>query len=52
MTHTVVSYLLALFLLVHLYIITTGETVFANLLAMITGRHHEDDGPSTPRENP
>jgi len=52
MTHTVVSYLLALFLLVHLYIITTGETVFANLLAMITGWHHEDDGPSNPRENP
>lgn len=39
LTHVVVSYLLVLFLLVHLYIITTGETVFANLRAMISGWH-------------
>ncbi len=39
MTHVVASYLLVLFLLVHLYIITTGETVFANLRAMLTGWH-------------
>jgi thiosulfate reductase cytochrome b subunit len=41
MTHVVTSYLLALFLLVHLYIITTGETVFSNLRAMVTGWHRE-----------
>ena len=56
MTHVVVSYLLALFLLVHLYIITTGETVFANLRAMITGWHRDTtpghDSPQPPRETP
>nr|WP_324603117.1 cytochrome b/b6 domain-containing protein [Thiocapsa marina] len=58
MTHVVVSYLLALFLLVHMYIITTGETVFSNLRAMITGWHRENDPPrpetpaSAPRETP
>jgi thiosulfate reductase cytochrome b subunit len=47
MAHVVTSYLLALFLLVHLYLITTGATVFANLRAMITGWHREtDEGPS------
>lgn len=58
MTHVVVSYLLALFLLVHIYIITTGETVFSNLRAMITGWHRESDPTRTettaptPRETP
>ena len=41
LTHLGVSYLLVLFLLMHLYIITTGETVFANLRAMLTGWHRE-----------
>ncbi|WP_373509760.1 cytochrome b/b6 domain-containing protein [Thiocapsa sp.] len=58
MTHVVVSYLLALFLLVHIYIITTGETVFSNLRAMITGWHRETDeihvhaSSRDPRETP
>ncbi len=42
MTHVVVSYLVVLFLLVHMYVITTGETVFTNLRAMLTGWHHEE----------
>jgi thiosulfate reductase cytochrome b subunit len=46
MAHVVTSYLLALFLLVHIYIITTGETVFSNLRAMVTGWHREG-APST-----
>jgi thiosulfate reductase cytochrome b subunit len=43
MTHVVASYLLALFLLVHIYIITTGETILTNLRAMVTGWHRETD---------
>jgi len=39
MIHLIVSYLLILFMLVHIYIITTGETVFSKLKSMITGWH-------------
>ena len=39
MLHLTVSWLLALFLLVHLYIITTGDTLWSNLRAMLTGWH-------------
>ena len=39
--HLVVAYLLVVFMLTHIYIITTGETVFSNLRAMITGWHKE-----------
>jgi len=41
MLHLASSYLLVLFLLVHLYIITIGESVFTNLRAMITGWHRD-----------
>jgi len=41
MAHLVVAYLLVLFMLAHLYIITTGETIFSNLQAMLTGWHKE-----------
>lgn len=41
MIHLLTSYLLVLFVLIHLYIITTGETVLTNLRAMITGWHRE-----------
>jgi len=43
MAHLTLAYLLVLFLLVHMYIITTGETVTTNLRAMITGWHREDE---------
>jgi thiosulfate reductase cytochrome b subunit len=39
MLHLASSWLLAVFLLVHLYIITTGETVLINLKAMLSGWH-------------
>jgi thiosulfate reductase cytochrome b subunit len=39
MTHLVVAYLLVLFMISHIYIITTGETIFSNLQAMVTGWH-------------
>ena len=42
MVHLTVSWLLALFLLVHLYIITTGDTLWSNLRAMLTGWHRDE----------
>jgi thiosulfate reductase cytochrome b subunit len=50
MAHLTLAYLLVLFLLVHMYIITTGETVTTNLRAMITGWHREDEPSSDRRE--
>jgi thiosulfate reductase cytochrome b subunit len=41
MTHLIVAYLLILFMLTHIYIITTGETIFTNLRAMLTGWHRD-----------
>jgi thiosulfate reductase cytochrome b subunit len=35
--HTLSAYLLIAFLVAHLYLITTGRTIFSNLKAMITG---------------
>lgn len=43
MAHLTVAYCLALFVVVHLYIITTGETVTTNLRAMISGWHRETE---------
>lgn len=40
-THLAVAFLLVLFMLTHIYIITTGETIFSNLRAMLTGWHQE-----------
>jgi thiosulfate reductase cytochrome b subunit len=37
LTHTLGAFLLIAFLVVHLYLITTGHTVTSNLKAMITG---------------
>ncbi|WP_295576885.1 cytochrome b/b6 domain-containing protein [uncultured Lamprocystis sp.] len=41
MTHLTVAYGLALFVLVHVYVITTGETPLTNPRAMLTGWHRE-----------
>jgi len=41
MSHLTIAYFLALFVLVHLYVITTGETVWTNMRAMLTGWHRE-----------
>ena len=41
--HTFVAYLLLTFLIVHLYLITTGHTVTSNLKAMITGWEEVDN---------
>ncbi|MBK1722271.1 cytochrome b/b6 domain-containing protein [Thiocystis violacea] len=42
MLHLSIAYFLVLFLLIHLYIITTGETVMTNMRAMLTGWHRDD----------
>jgi thiosulfate reductase cytochrome b subunit len=44
MVHLLVAWMLALFLIVHMYIITTGETPTTNLKAMVTGWHKEESG--------
>ncbi|WP_295388744.1 cytochrome b/b6 domain-containing protein [uncultured Thiodictyon sp.] len=41
MTHLAVAYGLVLFWMVHIYVITTGETVLTNLRAMLTGWDRE-----------
>lgn len=43
MLHTFGAYLLLTFLIVHLYLITTGRTILSNLTAMITGWETVDD---------
>ena len=43
MTHLVVAYLLVLFLVTHIYIISTGKTIFSNLRAMFTGWEKVND---------
>lgn len=47
--HTIGAFLLIAFLIAHLYLITTGDTVLGNLKAMLTGYEelHEADEPKT-----
>ncbi|HVO12883.1 MAG TPA: cytochrome b/b6 domain-containing protein [Vicinamibacteria bacterium] len=45
--HTAAAFLLVAFLVSHLYLITTGQTVFSNLRAMITGWEELEDGPGS-----
>ncbi len=49
--HTAGAFLLVAFVIVHLYLITTGTTITSNLKAMITGYeeledHKEDEQPN------
>lgn len=45
--HTIGAYILIAFVIIHLYLITTGRTIFSNLKAMVTGweemEEHEAD---------
>jgi thiosulfate reductase cytochrome b subunit len=41
--HTAAAYLLVAFIIVHLYLITTGATITSNLKAMITGYEELED---------
>lgn len=41
--HTIAAFLMIVFLIIHVYLITTGKTVWSNLNAMITGYELEED---------
>lgn len=41
--HTIGAYIMITFLVIHLYLITTGRTVFSNLRAMVTGWEEMDE---------
>ena len=52
--HTLVALFMIAFVIVHLYLITTGTSVFSNLKAMLTGyeeidEHDTDDEDETPK---
>jgi thiosulfate reductase cytochrome b subunit len=50
LVHTAGAFLLVMFMIVHLYLITTGRTPTSNLKAMITGFEDvEEDHPQTPK---
>ncbi len=49
--HTIGAFLLVAFLIVHLYLITTGHTVVSNLEAMITGYEVLEDEEEDVKEN-
>jgi thiosulfate reductase cytochrome b subunit len=42
--HVIFSYVVVLFLIAHLYLVTLGDTVFAHTKAMITGYEETDNG--------
>lgn len=41
--HTIGAYIMITFLVIHLYLITTGRSVFSNLKAMVTGWEEMDE---------
>ena len=43
MIHLAVAWMLVLFLITHLYMITTGDTPTSNIRSMLTGWHRETD---------
>jgi len=53
--HTLVALFMIAFVIVHLYLITTGTTVFSNLKAMLTGyeelEHDEDESEEKEKTN-
>lgn len=49
--HTIGAFLLLSFIIVHLYLITTGHTVWANLKAMITGWEELDSDEDEEKQN-
>jgi thiosulfate reductase cytochrome b subunit len=49
LAHTLGAYLLVTFVIAHLYLITTGETLSSNLKAMLTGYEELEDGHDRPQ---
>lgn len=52
LAHTIGAYILIAFVIVHLYLITTGHTLSSNLKAMITGWEELEDGQDEPTTAP
>jgi thiosulfate reductase cytochrome b subunit len=50
--HTIGAFLLVVFFIAHLYLITTGRTVTSNLKAMITGYEELEDDAETKNTHP
>lgn len=50
LAHTLGAFLLMAFLVVHIYMTTTGETVFSNLRAMITGYEEIEEHAPAPAQ--
>ncbi len=48
--HTAATFLLMAFVIVHLYLITTGASITSNLKAMITGYEELEDGHGIPKK--
>jgi len=45
--HTAAAFILLAFVIAHLYLITTGDTIFGNLKAMLTGYEEKNEGRPT-----
>lgn len=52
MVHTFGAFIVLSFLIVHVYLITTGRTVLSNLKAMITGYEELEEEGTSPHEAP
>jgi thiosulfate reductase cytochrome b subunit len=48
LVHTAAAFLITVFLIVHVYMTTTGRTVFSNIKAMITGYEKIEEAGETP----
>ncbi len=46
--HTLGAYMITAFFFIHVYLTTTGHTVFAHIKAMITGWEDVDEAPAAP----
>ena len=46
--HTLGAYMITAFFFIHVYLTTTGHTVFAHIKAMITGWEDVDEDPAAP----
>ena len=49
--HTLAAILLILFFIIHIYLITTGDTITSNLKAMLTGYEELEDENDLPQKN-
>ena len=48
--HTSIGFILSIFMIGHIYLATTGTTIFSNFKAMMTGWHEHRPGKNNPKE--